>query len=152
MKAGTVIFVYDGTGGGGQAGFGDGSAGSVFFGDAAGGFGLLMAFGAIAIQIAGRFSAAVHRLADGLQELSLGVGVRRMRTQREGEDGIELAKFGNECLRPRPEILPRLLEGLLLAVLERSHDVEAGEILKLLEIHFFAFVLIVWGGPYQGSP
>ena len=79
---------------------------------------------------------AVDGLADGLKQFALCIGVRGMRAEGEGEDGVELAELRDQVLGALPKVLPRLLECLLLAVLQSPDDVKPGEILKLLEIHF----------------
>jgi len=84
-------------------------------------------------------------LADGVQELEFGIRVRWMGQQGEGEDGIELMKLGDHFLALIPKIPPGFLKSLFLAILECSDNVEAGEIFKLLEIHFYSLLKLLQG-------
>jgi hypothetical protein len=77
----------------------------------------------------------MHGLADGLQKFALGIGMRGMGAEGEGEDGIELAELCDNLLSAIPEFAASVLEGVLLAILKGPYHVKAGQILKFLKIH-----------------
>ena len=69
---------------------------------------------------------AVDGPADRLQESALGIRMRRVRTQGEREDGVELAKLHDEILGALPELLARGMEPRFLMHFQCPNDMKPG--------------------------